>query len=214
MIAGQQKADFALRVVLAYEDLEAVRRAHRACGTIASMGKAMLSAPVEMWQFDLLRIATMRDLATQAAATCDLVVLAPQNHGGLPEVMLSWIRAFLRYPDARPKSLLVLQGPGPNPERRRRYAEMSEHPLKAIVTEINIPWWNLEAEAPYREWAEPSYNRDDLRQIAQTLFSKPLAAPQTNPCPTDAGPAPAIKAAEDRSIVAAEACLAKEGQGP
>ena len=178
VLADPVPADRILKVVLAYEDAEAVRRAQRACFTLARMGHVQIRVPMETWQFDLLQVAAMLFLAAQAAQGCDLVVLAPQNPGRLPDTVQLWIRSMLKAV-APPLGLLVLQRPGPEPGKWRRHSEIPEHPLTGLDSAMRFPCWNLEADPPVRAWLEPEYPPHALAAVMRTVLGAKEPGPSS-----------------------------------
>jgi hypothetical protein len=154
-----------VRVVVAYEDYDAGKRAQHACQQIAEMAQLDQQMSSDLWKFDMLNLSAMRETATEEASGADLLVLAPHDGLELPGRVLDWLQASLS-PPRYPKALLVLLGP----EADQGWAPPLTDQMKTLATQANVPCWCIKLEPPNGAWAEPVYASDVLQQIAQEVF--------------------------------------------
>jgi len=168
-----------IRLVLAYEDFEAGKRAQRACQQLAPPASPDTAVNLDSWKFDLLKLPSMRTMAAQAVAGSDLVILAPHDGETLPCFVLEWIRLTLRHSATRPKGLLLLMGLDPEDQEPLL---ATKHPLKELAARSGIPFWCLHPEAPNDAWEEPGYAPGELERVAQAIFPRyPAAAVPLQP---------------------------------
>ncbi len=159
-----------VRIVVAYEDYDAGKRAHHACQQILQAVHLNKELSADFWKFDMFKLRAMREAATEEAAGADLLVLAPLGGANLPVGVQEWIESSLRHP-CRPKALLVLLGPDPEDiERPPKVA----YQLKTLAVQRSVPFWCLQLEAPSGAWSDPDYVHQDLERVAQTVFAPSL----------------------------------------
>ena len=81
----------ALRVVIAYNDLPAARRAMRVLADLdKGLGDAIEFQPLP-WPFDLLTEPCWRDAALSDAIAADILIIASSVPGSLPPAVLRWV---------------------------------------------------------------------------------------------------------------------------
>jgi hypothetical protein len=158
-----------IRLVLAYEDFEAEKRAHRACQQLGRAAGSDTSVNLDSWKFDVLKLPAMRKMATLAAGEAQLVVLASQDGETLPSGVLEWIRLTLRHDTTRPKALLLLMGPAPED---LEFLPAAKHPLRDLAARSGIPFWCLRPEAPNDAWEDPCYSPTDLERVTRAIFQR------------------------------------------
>lgn len=154
------------RVVVAYEDYAACKRAEQAVRELLQPNHNHVTRNVGLWKFEMLELRAMRAAASEETAGVDLLVIAPKNGAELPMSVQEWVRVNLAQP-SRPKALLVLAGLAP-----QEYEQVPpvESQLQQIAAQVRCPYWCLHLEPPEGKWSEPAYPDAALEQIAQAVF--------------------------------------------
>jgi hypothetical protein len=100
-----------LKVVIAYEDIPAGRRA-------MSMLDRMAQAPLELeelfpslWQFDLLEDPDWRELATKDALKAAMIIISASSASDLPTTVREWIKVSLDQKQGATTAVVALLGP-------------------------------------------------------------------------------------------------------
>ena len=166
-----------VRIVVAYEDYDAGKRAHHACQQILQAVHLDKELSPDFWKFDMFKLRAMCDAAAEEAAEADLLVLAPHDRSNLPVGVQEWIESSLQHP-CRPKALLVLLGP--DPENMETTTQVARQ-LKALAVQQSVPFWCLQLENPSRPWSDPDYVHQDLERVAQTVFTPSLSSSVLSP---------------------------------
>jgi hypothetical protein len=95
-------------VVIVYEDrLTGARAKHFYDNLIAEI-EDECDFSLELWNFQVLASSEVRNLAAQAAARADFVVLSLRGKVGLPAEIKSWIKTWSRLLDNSNAALIVL----------------------------------------------------------------------------------------------------------
>lgn len=165
-----------VRVVVAYEDYDADKRAHHACQQILQAVQRDKDLSPAFWKFDMLKLRAMRDAAAEEAAGADLLVLAPGG-SNLPVGVLEWVESSLQHPRCL-KALLVLLAPD---SEDIETTPKAAHRLKALAGQLRVPFWCLQLETPSRAWSEPNYVLKELERVAQAVFAPGLASSMFSP---------------------------------
>ena len=157
-----------IRVVVAYEDYDAGKRAQRTCQQILQLAHLEKSFSTDLWKFDMLELRAMREAATDEAADAALLVVAPHDDDNLPAGLREWIERSLLQP-LRPKALLVLAG---SPPRNHEEKTPTELQLERAAAQVNCAYWCLHLDPPDGAWSEPAYPMAELQPVAQALFAQ------------------------------------------
>lgn len=163
---NEAHANNPIRIVVAYEDCDAGKRAHQACQQILELAHLSKDLSADLWKFDMLQLRALRETAAEDAAGADLLVLAPQDGSELPGTVLEWIQLSLMQP-RHPKALLVLLAQDPD---NYDWVPQATCQLKMLAAKRGVPFWCLQLESPNGAWSEPIYRPGDLDRIAQQVF--------------------------------------------
>ena len=102
-------ADCALDVVMACEDFSAGMHALCTFDRIFPvLEKEVPLGAQSIWKFDMLSIATLREISAQEAAAADLIIIALHASGNLTNIVTSWVEMWLEYRGQRPGALALL----------------------------------------------------------------------------------------------------------
>jgi len=168
-----------VRVVVAYEDYDAGKRAQRACQQLLEMARLDLQASSpDLWKFDMLKLKGMRAAAIEAAAGADLVVLATQDGATVPAGVWDWVERSLLH-SSPPRAMLLLFGPSPEDQE---FVPTADPPVRKLAVRLAVPFWSFHPEAPSGAWSEPGYAPGDLESVAQALF--PQNPADSSSCPS------------------------------
>ena len=85
----------ALHAVMAYEDFITGERAREAWAHLLHSLKAKYSPGLRMWNFNVLRITELRNIAATDAAEADMILIATRGAGELPREVKAWIDGWL-----------------------------------------------------------------------------------------------------------------------
>lgn len=83
------------RVVIAYQGLEAGKNARRTYDHIAHQLGDDCQFTNEMWNFDVLGIPRLRELAARDASQADMIIIACHGDQPLPDSVKSWIDLWM-----------------------------------------------------------------------------------------------------------------------
>jgi hypothetical protein len=170
-----------IRVMVAYEDYDAGKRAQQACQKIIESVHLDQELSPDLWKFDMLKLRTMCEAAADEVAGADLLVVAPCSELSLPAGVQEWIRSSLQHP-CRPKALLFLVGPD---SEDFETSNQAAYQLKELAEQLSLPCWCLPLDTSNGAWSEPVYLPQDLQRVAQAVFvpsmpSSPRAALKVN----------------------------------
>lgn len=166
-----------VRVVVAYEDCGAEKRARIACQQILQAAHLDGELSLDRWKFEMFKLRAMRDAAVEEAAGADLLMMALHDGSMLPAGVQAWIQSSLLH-SRRPKSLVVLLGP--DSENLAAHPQIANR-LKALAAQLRVPFWCLQLETPNMAWSEPNYVLKELESIAQAVFASGLASSISSP---------------------------------
>ncbi len=96
------------RVLVAYEDIAASRRAAATCQYLTGQMGDAVECRTSMWKFDLLEHPTLRELAADDASEADVIVLAAGRADTLPGAVMAWFEAWLPRRQSREGALVAL----------------------------------------------------------------------------------------------------------
>lgn len=83
------------RVVIAYQDLEAGKNARRTYDYMAHQLGYDCQFTNEMWNFDVLGIPRLREMAARDATNADMIIIACHGDQPLPDSLKSWIELWM-----------------------------------------------------------------------------------------------------------------------
>ena len=98
------------RVVVAYGDFDAGRRAMDACKLILSELGDEVEFRSGMWKFDLLRNARLNQRASGQAIDADVIIVATSLGADLPPEVKAWIEGWVPQKRGRTGALVALVG--------------------------------------------------------------------------------------------------------
>jgi hypothetical protein len=106
----------ALRVVIAYSDFAAGKRAMR---VLADLGKG-LGDDIEFhplpWSFDLLADIDWREVAARDAINADILIIATSSASTLPPAVERWVKTTIAQKRGTDAAVVALFGPEENSE--------------------------------------------------------------------------------------------------
>lgn len=106
----------ALRVLIAYNDLAAGKRAMR---VMISLGKGLgddLELEPLPWSFELLQDADWRQVATRDAVNADMVIVATSDSRPLPPAVKRWVENIVGRKRGLDAAVVALFGPAEKPD--------------------------------------------------------------------------------------------------
>src|SRR4051812_35855142 len=83
------------RVVIAYEDLAAGKNARHTYDYVAHQLGYDCQFTNEMWNFDVLGIPRLREMAARDAVHADMIIIACHGDRPLPDSLKSWIELWM-----------------------------------------------------------------------------------------------------------------------
>jgi hypothetical protein len=98
------------RAVLIYQDLAAGKRANEFCDKLARRLEDDCGISQQMWNFNVLAVPEIRNIAASAAAAADIVVLSISSATALPAKVKEWIEMWLWLVDLTRPALVALFG--------------------------------------------------------------------------------------------------------
>ena len=101
------------RVVIAYDDFAAGKRAMDTCNFLASQFAGEIELRSSMWKFDVLRSTKLSQIAVDDAIDADVIIVANRRDSGLPDEVKSWVNSWVprkRDPAAALVALLDFTG--------------------------------------------------------------------------------------------------------
>lgn len=101
------------RVVMAYDDFAAGKRAMDTCNFLVSQFEGEIELRSSMWKFDVLRSTKLSQIAADEAVEADVIIVANAKDGGLPEEVKEWVNGWVerkRGPAAALVALLDFTG--------------------------------------------------------------------------------------------------------
>lgn len=103
--------DASLRVVIAYQDLPAGKRAIRMIRSVASVfGEELRFIPIP-WSFDLVADADWRAVAASDAVQADILILATSERAPLPSEVRQWAESTIHRKQGTSAAVVALFGP-------------------------------------------------------------------------------------------------------
>jgi hypothetical protein len=83
------------RVVIAYDDFAAGKRAMDTCNFLVSQFAGEIELKSSMWKFDVLRSTNLNQLAVDDAVEADVIIVANGRESGLPEEVKGWVNTWV-----------------------------------------------------------------------------------------------------------------------
>jgi hypothetical protein len=93
-LASQEATELTFAII--YENIEAGCHARDVCDVVTQRLGQNVEYAREMWRFDVLKIRECRELAAQAAAQANVIMIATQSVSELPVDVKAWIELWLR----------------------------------------------------------------------------------------------------------------------
>lgn len=97
-----------MNVAIIHEDLEMGNRANRLCHSGKDELGAGTQLNLELWNFQILDVAKLREQAIFASARADLIVVATHGYEELPLEVLSWVEGWVSKRESRSGALVAL----------------------------------------------------------------------------------------------------------
>ena len=85
----------AFNVLIAYEDFETGKHAKKTYDFLVENLGRECHLTNQMWKFDVLSIAKLREIAVRDATQADIIILSSHGHD-LPEHVIKWIESWLQ----------------------------------------------------------------------------------------------------------------------
>ena len=105
------------RVVIAYNDVDAGKRAMRVLSHLSeSFGDEIAFHPLP-WSFDLLMDVNWREVAASDAVDADILIVATDSPGALPPAVGRWAESAIDQKRGTHAAVVALFGPEENPDR-------------------------------------------------------------------------------------------------
>jgi len=98
----------ALKIVIAYEDFAVALRAREMAGRLVTQLNPGIGITHQVWRFDLLRNAELKEAAVQDAVAADMIILSAHGTAPLPAHVTAWIESWLPQKRNRPAAFVAL----------------------------------------------------------------------------------------------------------
>jgi len=85
----------AFNIVIAYEDFETGKRAMRTYDYLVQHLGEECGFRNQMWKFDVLSVAKLREMAVKDATAADIIIVAAHGADALPAAVKEWMEAVL-----------------------------------------------------------------------------------------------------------------------
>ena len=82
-------------VVIAYEDFETGKHAKTTCDFLTENLGPDCHVNTQMWKFDVLGLAKLREMAAKDAASADIIIISCRGDNGLSAPLKAWIESWL-----------------------------------------------------------------------------------------------------------------------
>jgi hypothetical protein len=130
-------------VVIAYQDLESGKNARRTYDHITHQLGDDCQFTNEMWNFDVLGIPRLRELAARDASRADMIIIACHGDKPLPDTVKNWIEIWMTE-EAKSIALVALfdaaqMSSGPAQEVREYLAEIAHRSNMEFFSQTE-PW--------------------------------------------------------------------------
>ena len=165
----------ALRVVIAYNDVAAGKRAMR---VLADLGKG-LGDDIEFqplpWSFDLLADMDWREVAAHDACNADILIIATSSASPLPPAVGRWAEAAISQKHGTAAAVVALFGSDENPDGAGSCR------LEAIQTAARPAGLDFFAPAPHHELDEAIARIHQRAEMVAPLLEEILHHQQPAP---------------------------------
>ena len=149
-----------LRVVIAYNDIVAGKRAMRVLGDLGKrLGDEIEFQPLP-WSFDLLADVNWREVAASDAVKADILIIATSDSNPLPSAVGQWAEAAISQKRGTSAAVVALFGSEENPDRAGSFR------LEAIQTAARQAGLDFFAPVPRDELGEAIAR---IHQRAETI---------------------------------------------
>ena len=173
--ADSTDTESALRVVIAYNDVAAGKRAMR---VLADLGKG-LGDDIEFqpfpWSFDLLADMDWREAAARDACNADILIIATSSASPLPPAVERWAKAAISQKRGTATAVVALFGSDENPDGAGSCR------LEAIQTAARQAGLDFFAPAPHHELDEAIERIHRRAEMVTPLLEEILHHPQPAP---------------------------------
>jgi hypothetical protein len=102
------KAKPVFRVVMAYDDFTAGKRAIDTCNFLVSRIGGSIELRSSMWKFDVLRSIKLHQIAVDDAIEADVIIVANARESGLPEEVKEWVNSWVSRKGGQAAALVAL----------------------------------------------------------------------------------------------------------
>lgn len=102
------KAKPVFRVVMAYDDFTAGKRAIDTCNFLVSRIGGSIELRSSMWKFDVLRSVKLNQIAVDDAIEADVIIVANARESGLPEEVKEWVNRWVTRKGGQAAALVAL----------------------------------------------------------------------------------------------------------
>jgi hypothetical protein len=105
---GEAGKRFGFNVVIACEDAATAAPACEVLGLVQRLFEEEGRVIFRWWNFEVLAIASLRELASREAATADLIIVAAHDSRTLPPEVADWMKRWLELRKNRPGALVAV----------------------------------------------------------------------------------------------------------
>ena len=173
--ADSTDAKSALRVVIAYDDVAARKRAMR---MLADLGKDLgndIEFQLLPWSFDLLADMDWREVAAHDAVKADILIIATSSTNPLPSAVERWAKATISQKRGTAAAVVALFASDENPDGA------GSSRLEAIRTAARQAGLDFFAPAPRHELDEAIARIHQRAEMVTPLLAEILHHPQPAP---------------------------------
>ena len=97
-----------IKLLMVYEDLDTGNRVLRAVDALQHRCGKEVFLQSEMWKSEILGCSSMGQMAAEAAAEADLVIVSAHGAQPLPDEVSVWFQAWVNRRKSRPAALVAL----------------------------------------------------------------------------------------------------------
>ncbi|MDB6124252.1 MAG: hypothetical protein JWQ71_3245 [Pedosphaera sp.] len=166
-------------VVIAYEDFAAGKHAKETYDFLVHQLGKDYEFTNQMWKFDILGNAKMREMAVKDAEEADLIIISTHGTGELPTEAKSWIDQWVAHKGHAMALVNLVDRPSG--------AEGEVAPLKSYLQNVakkaHIDFFSQPNEWPDREDEFSTRYTSDLAQRTSTMMASFIHHSHTTPTP-------------------------------
>jgi hypothetical protein len=170
-------------VVIVYEDFETGKHARKTYDFLVENLGHDCRFINQMWKFDVLKIAKLRDIAARDAALADIVIVSSHGSHELPAEVGEWIESWL----ADPGETLALVALFDRPEEKSEKMCEIRHYLAGVAKRGRMEFFAQPYDWPGREHEPERFLLQPVSNLGGRTLSTLAGAVEREPSVSDWG---------------------------